>query len=1075
MERPGRPLRRRKTRPGTGDRQEVDRLLNLLAISRQTQTPRARLKRQTLLAVLATFVLSLAMTAWLWRNSHDEARRAAAIRFSFQNQLIELALRQRLEAYHQILRGGVALFFASKSVSRTEWGSYVEQLQLEKNYPGIQGVGYALWIWPEDRNVVIESVRREGFPEFKIWPEGERDAYTAILYLEPFDWRNQRAFGYDMYSEPVRRNAMARARDEGTGVASDIVVLVQETDVGVQYGFNLYLPVYEGNTIPETLEERRQRLQGFVYSPFRIEDLLEGALIPHQLRDTRLQIYDIPDAEGVEPITSEPPGIQIYDSLEADAPDEATPSLFEETMLFEFAHQRWLLRFTSRPPFEAAARAQEANLILAGGTLVSGLFASIVGFWGANRDRAKALARTNQDLQQALRDRRQAEQNLDRLFALAPDMLCVLNHQGRISQVNPAFRALLGYNPGELIGHEFASLFHEEDRDKVKRAIQGAGMDFASGSRLELRGLRRDGSDCWIEWSFVTAAREGFLYAYGRDVTERRESELNRRRLAAVLEGTADVIFFTDPQGRLLYLNRKGRELFALDQQPGHLTADALCPESAQRQLRDVAFPAAASRGFWRGETCIQTVDGRELPMSLILEAQFTASGEVEFYSAIMHDISERKAYEDRLRHQASHDALTGLVNRREFEARLARALESTTTRHTQHALLYIDLDHFKVVNDACGHAAGDDLLRQLARLFSEQIRERDTLARLGGDEFGLFMEHCPPGDALRVANKLLNAVKNFGYPCRGQLFRVGLSIGLVPINHENNSLKQVLNQADHACYIAKEGGRNRVVVHQVGAEEIVHRREEMNWASRLNAALQEEQFRLCYQPIAPLAQPGGRGHWEILLRLLDEEGELISPVAFLTSAERFGLMPAIDRWVVAHTLDYLSRHPLILDQLDMVTINVSAKALSDEHFYQYVVERLEESGLDPAKICLEITETAAIGNLQTTLSFMRRLKERGVRFALDDFGTGMASFSYLKMLPVDYIKIDGSFVETIEHSQVDFEMVRSINEIGHIMGMKTIAEFVNTPGVRDMLAEIGVDYVQGYYIGQPQLLTEPA
>src|SRR5690606_24021015 len=241
----------------------------------------------------------------------------------------------------------------------------------------------------------------------------------------------------------------------------------------------------------------------------------------------------------------------------------------------------------------------------------------------------------------------------------------------------------------------------------------------------------------------------------------------------------------------------------------------------------------------WRGESRIVAADGQEVPVSLTIEAQFAANGRVEFFSGIMHDISERKAYEDKLHYQASHDALTGLVNRREFEARLARAMEATTTRHAEHALLYIDLDHFKVVNDACGHEAGDELLRQLAALFGDQIRDRDTLARLGGDEFGLFMENCTARDALRIANKILAATKAFNFPCKGQVYRVGASIGLVPISMENNSLKQVLNQADNACYIAKEGGRNRVVVHQVGAEDVMQRREEMNWASRLNAALQ--------------------------------------------------------------------------------------------------------------------------------------------------------------------------------------------------------------------------------------------
>src|SRR5690606_24069785 len=329
----------------------------------------------------------------------------------------------------------------------------------------------------------------------------------------------------------------------------------------------------------------------------------------------------------------------------------------------------------------------------------------------------------------ALQDRRQAEQNLERLFELAPDILCVLSRRGELAHVNPAFRQLLGYDLSDLDRRHFADLFHEEDRGEVEQAILDVDDQQQMLTRLELRCKRQWGGDCWIEWSFVSAAREGFLYAFGRDVTARRESELSRRRLAAVLEGTADVIFFTDPTGRLLYLNGKGCEVFASEREPQGLSAYDLAAEGARLELREVAFPAAAQTGMWRGESRIVAADGQEVPVSLTIEAQFAANGRVEFFSGIMHDISERKAYEDKLHYQASHDALTGLVNRREFEARLARAMEATTTRHAEHALLYIDLDHFKVVNDACGHEAGDEVLRQLAALFGDHIRDRAPLA----------------------------------------------------------------------------------------------------------------------------------------------------------------------------------------------------------------------------------------------------------------------------------------------------------------------------------------------------------
>src|SRR5690554_4186206 len=687
---------------------------------------RRPLKLRALFPVLAAFLLGLALSIWLWYQSWEDAHRTATVRFEFQSRIIELALRQRLEAYHQILRGGAGLFDAQSPVSREEWSHYVTRLELEQNYPGIRGLGFTRWIQPEEREQVIAAVRQEGFADFTIWPEGEREAYTSILYLEPFDWRNQRAFGYDMYSEPVRHQAMARARDEGQGIMSDVVVLVQETNEAVQYGFNLYLPVYKHGSVPPTVEQRRQQLLGFVYSPFRVSDLLEGILVPAQLEDVRVQIFEARATDH----GALKPGVEIYDSLGSDPPQRDNPPRFTDSVLLHFSGQNWILHFTSRLPFEARSSSQDAILILVGGFLASSLFASFVGLWGINRERAQSLARVNRDLQQALQERRQAEQNLDRLFTLSPDILCVLNPQGELRQANPAFRKLLGYDVEQWVGQDFISLFPEQDHDTVKAAIRNVNQEQPVSPRLEMNCRRADHSNCWIEWSFVTAAWEGFLYAYGRDITGRRESELNRRRLAAVLEGSADVIFFTDPQGQVLYLNRKGCELFEQKRHPSHLTIYDLSAPTEQARLREVAVPTARSKGFWRGETRILSARGEDIPVSLMLEAQLASNGSVDFFSAMMHDISERKIYEDKLHYQANHDALTGLLNRSAFEARVARALDSATTRHTEHALLYIDLDHFKIVNDACGHAAGDDLLRQLAALFHEHIRDRDTLAR---------------------------------------------------------------------------------------------------------------------------------------------------------------------------------------------------------------------------------------------------------------------------------------------------------------------------------------------------------
>jgi diguanylate cyclase (GGDEF)-like protein/PAS domain S-box-containing protein len=439
----------------------------------------------------------------------------------------------------------------------------------------------------------------------------------------------------------------------------------------------------------------------------------------------------------------------------------------------------------------------------------------------------------------------------------------------------------------------------------------------------------------------------------------------------------------------------------------------------------------------------------------------------------VLNDVTESRGLLNNLSYQASHDVLTGLVNRREFGVRLQRALDRTGHAGASNsALLYMDLDQFKIVNDTCGHAAGDDLLRQLSVAYSTHVRERDTLARIGGDEFALIVEHCTIEEALVVANKMLDTTRNFRYICKNQVFRLGVSIGLTPLDGTTTTMEEALRQADHACYIAKENGRNRVFLQQGGGGEMRQRRNDMYWVKRLGDAFRNDELQLYYQPIRALGGAGNRGlHYEILLRMKDGDSGPVGPNCFLPAAERYDIMQEVDRWVLDRSLVWLERHPEHVAQLELCTINLSQRALGDHAFQQYAVGRIRAMSMPPHKLCFEITETGAFANLQNTLSFVLALQQLGCRFALDDFGTGMASFAYLKQLPVNYVKIDGSFIQMMTSSTVDFEMVRFTNDISHIMGRQTIAEFVNDRETLDKLTEIGVDYAQGYMLGEPQPL----
>ena len=418
------------------------------------------------------------------------------------------------------------------------------------------------------------------------------------------------------------------------------------------------------------------------------------------------------------------------------------------------------------------------------------------------------------------------------------------------------------------------------------------------------------------------------------------------------------------------------------------------------------------------------------------------------------------------LSHQATHDTLTGLVNRAEFERRLAHLLASAS-RHNPHALLYLDLDQFKVVNDTCGHVAGDDLLRQISALLRTKLRARDTLARLGGDEFGVLLDHCPVAEAKRVADSLRELLRAFRFGWQDKSFTIGVSIGLVPLAAAGETLSSVFSAADAACYAAKETGRNRVHLYQADDRMLAQRDGEMRWIPRIEQALSEGRFRLYYQPIQAFG-PWAIRHGEILLRMVDEQGRIVLPGAFIPAAERYGLMLTIDQWVVSKSLEALK---IIADDAGVFTINISGQSLGAAEFLEFVTDRIKETRVTPDKLCFEITETAAVSELGHVLRFINTLKGVGCRFALDDFGTGLSSFSYLKTLPVDYLKIDGAFIRELAADDIDRAMVEAVNRIGHRMGLSTIAEGVESEAIARKVEEIGVDYGQGYGLAKPQPL----
>jgi len=649
------------------------------------------------------------------------------------------------------------------------------------------------------------------------------------------------------------------------------------------------------------------------------------------------------------------------------------------------------------------------------------------------------------------------------------------------------WKTMLGYDAeNEDVLLDWYHLVHPDDiarvQTQMREHLEGNSPFFESVHRMK----HQNG-----EWRWMKSRAKSVLDENGRllrllgvevDITEGKlyEDALFREKESAqiTLQSIGDGVITTDAKSVVEYINPVAEELtgWKVDDASGR-SIDEIFRGFHEETCEPLENPLAVSI---RRDRAIKSVrptllirrDGNELYIESTASPIRDGKGSVTGGVLVFHDVSESRELNRRLSYHASHDILTGLVNRREFENRLQRALKSARARETSYALLYLDLDQFKIVNDSCGHSAGDALLGQLGALLKSKIRWRDTLARLGGDEFGVLLESCSLEEAMNTAETLRMAIGDYKFVWEERNFRLGVSIGVVPITADNEDVAALLSAADSACAAAKEAGRNRIHSFQENDIDLMRRRREMQWAARINNALEEDRFELFRQTIQPLQTEEKGAHYEILLRMRDENGGIISPGLFIEAAERYGITPNIDRWVIRSALRWLVSEADERERLALCSINLSGQSLGDEKFLPFVIDQFQMSGIDATKICFEITETAAIASYSQANRFINALKELGCMFALDDFGTGLSSFGYLKHFPVDFLKIDGSFVKEILHDPIDREMVRSINEIGHLTGKKTIAEFAENEEIITMLRGMGIDYAQGYGVSEPKRVT---
>lgn len=589
---------------------------------------------------------------------------------------------------------------------------------------------------------------------------------------------------------------------------------------------------------------------------------------------------------------------------------------------------------------------------------------------------------------------------------------------------------------------------------------------------------------CLIQINDVSAAVHREKQLQEQTLKARKLAERLARkteRIQVTLDSIADAVITTDQYGNIVTMNpvaeimtasveeavkgKKVSEVFRLIDEQHHQPVQ--CTVGQCLEYLDVISNDR--------DHILLSADSKEFPVTHSVAPVFDPDGALLGAVLVFRDVSQTRELAAELNWQALHDPLTGLANRRSFETRMQQLQKKAVVELNSHHLLYLDLDQFKVVNDTCGHDAGDELLRQISIILKKQIRQTDMLARLGGDEFGVLLDNCNEENSYRIADKMRNAVQDFRFGWQNQTFKIGVSIGVAKIDGTESKAADVLSAADSACYVAKEQGRNRVHFHERDTSESSQHQKEMRWISRIQAALDEDRFVLFVQKIQNVQAPAAAPHYEVLVRMLGADGEIIPPGAFLPAAERFNLIASLDRWVFDKLCDYLVELSAKKPDFEeaFLSINLSGTSLADTSLLQHIVYRLDEISFPPHQLCFEVTETAAIANLVDATHFLSTLREKGCKIALDDFGSGLSSFGYLKSFPIDYLKIDGQFVKDITHDPIDKAFVESINQIGQVMGLSTIAEFVENDEIMAMLKNIGVNYGQGYGIHKPCPLEE--
>ncbi len=714
----------------------------------------------------------------------------------------------------------------------------------------------------------------------------------------------------------------------------------------------------------------------------------------------------------------------------------------------------------------------------------------------ANEELLNDMSRTNAELADEIIERRAVEHALrvdQQLFTNGPVVAfrCSAEHGWPIEYISCTVDQF-GYDADELIRERknFSGLIHPGDVQRVQNAELLAGRQGLQSVNVDYRIIRTDGAIRWVfDYTIPVYDEAGKLthyFGYLLDITDRKESEFEleqqKERAQVTLHSIADAVITTDVNGQIEYMNPRAEEMTGWE----FSIARGLPVVRVFKPFAEVSHPMTADpvgQCLVNSEATqseddyyISTYNGDKLSVHYSVSPILSSPGKALGAILVFHDVTRARDMERTISYQATHDALTGLWNRAEFEMQLDHAITASRRSFENHVVCIVDVDQLKIINETCSHEAGDQLLAKISEMLREHVRDSDMVARLGGDEFGLLLRNCTPGSAGQLIDKIQNDIQALRFTGCGRFFAVSASIGVSQITPACENVTHVMTEADIACHAAKDGGGSRVHVYQSDDEELLRRQNEMQWVSRISHAIKSDRLVLYCQQIVPLSDSAPAGlHVEVLVRMLDEDGSIVTPDRFLPVAERYQLITGLDRWVISHSLEWYAEYTATGNQgvNDTLSINLSGMSLGDHRVLEHIKKEIDRYAVPPEVLCFEITETAAITNLAAATAFVQVLRRLGCRFALDDFGSGMSSFAYLKNLPIDYLKIDATFVRDMHTDEVNHAMVSAVQRLGKVIGTRTIAEYACNEEILRMLTELGVDYAQGYAIGKPVALAD--